>query len=95
MDEANHRRTLADRRRAALRRTRANVAGRIDTRDAGLEQPASSGVLAGEDETVFVPGHDLADPVGAGSRSRKQNIEPKGSFSPSLSVTASSSPPEP
>src|SRR3954454_1269390 len=71
VDEAHHRRSLAHRRGTPLGRAGTNVADRIDARNAGLELPGGSCVLPGEDEAVFVPGDDVADPVGAWIRAQK------------------------
>src|SRR4029077_20788788 len=47
MHELDSHRAFADRRRAALRRAGAHVAGREDAGNARLEQVPSAGVLAG------------------------------------------------
>src|SRR3984893_16962603 len=62
---ADHGRTLADGRRAALDRAGAHVTGGINTRHARLEQPLRSGLAAGEDEPVAVARHDIVEPARA------------------------------
>ena len=75
MDEAHDRRALADRRRAALDRARADVAGGVDARHARLEQALGPGVGSGEDEPVGVARDDVAEPIGARSGAEEEEEE--------------------
>src|SRR5262249_43778278 len=73
--ELHGHRSLADGRRAALRRPGANVPGREDARNARLEQAAAAGRLAREHEAVLVAGDDVAQPLGAGHRAEEEEEE--------------------
>ena len=80
VDEADHRGALADGGRAALDRAGADVARRVDTGDAGLEQALGTGVGAGQDEALLVAGDAVAEPVGAGRGAEEQEEEGEGQF---------------
>ena len=96
VDEADHRRALADRGRAALDRPGADVAGGVDAGDAGLEQALGARLGAGQHEPLVVAGDDVAEPVGARDGAEEAGTGTTiGSRSPSVSVTASSAPSAP
>ena len=79
VDELHGHRPLADGGGASLGRAGADVTGREDARDAGLEQgvrrPAAS---AREDEAVVVAGDRGIEPVGARERAEEEEQEGEG-----------------
>ena len=70
--EADDHRSLAHGRGAALHRTRAHVAGRVDPRDARLQQRLRARFGAGENEAVGVARQRVAEPIGARRRTEEQ-----------------------
>src|SRR5436190_17586101 len=73
--ELDGHRSLADGRRATLRRARAHVPGGENPRNARLEQVGGSGGVAGEEEAVRVPGDGVAEPLGTWSRAEEEEEE--------------------
>jgi hypothetical protein len=75
VDALHGHRALPHRRRAALGRAGADVAGRVDARHAGLQQVLGMRVGAREDEAVLVAGHGVAEPVRARARAEEEEQE--------------------
>ena len=75
MDELHGHRALADGGGAALGRAGADVTGREDARNAGLEQVLGARGGAREDEAVVVAGDRVAEPFGARLRAEEEEQE--------------------
>ena len=75
VDELDGHRAFADGGGAAFGRAGADVAGREDARNIGLEQVVRARRGAGEDEPVVVAGHGVVEPLGARQRPEEEKEE--------------------
>src|SRR5581483_138269 len=80
VDELDRHRSFADRRRAALRRSAADVARGEDAGHARLEQVVRVRGVAGEDEAVGMASDGVVQPLGA--RLGAEEEEEKGERKP-------------